>query len=91
MFFLKKGKEMNASEIIGLMSEIFGLIIRITGLGLAVSGIIEIFRDLILMLGQISFGSFVELLFGIPALVIGIWFLRGAPWLLSFSYPQQKI
>jgi hypothetical protein len=81
---------MNASEISSLIPEIFGLIVRVTGLGIAVTGIIEIFRDLIVMLGHISFGSFIELLFGIPALVIGIWFLRGAPWLLSFSYPQQK-
>ena len=88
---MKKGKEMNTSEILSLIPEVFGLIIRVTGLGIAVSGIIEIFRNLIVMLGNISFGSFVELLFCIPALIIGIWFLRGAPWLLSFSYPQQKI
>ena len=82
---------MNASEIIGLMSEIFGLIIRITGLALAVSGTINIFQALIMMVQNVSISSFMNLFFGVPALVIGIWFLRGAPWLLSFSYPQQKI
>ena len=82
---------MNASEILGLIPEIFGLIIRVTGLALVVSGIINIFQDLIVMLGHISIGSFIELLFGIPALLFGIWFLRGAPWLVSFSYPQHKI
>jgi hypothetical protein len=88
---LKKGKEMNASEISGIIPEIFGLIIRVTGLAIAVSGVINIFQGLIMMMGDISIRSFLELFFGVPALVIGIWFLRGAPWLLSFSYPQDKI
>ena len=82
---------MNASEISSLIPEIFGLIVRITGLALAVTGIIEIFQDLIMMVGDISIRSFMDLLFSIPVLLLGIWFLRGAPWLLSFSYPQQKI
>ena len=82
---------MNASEISGLIPEIFGLIVRITGLTLALSGINEIYQDVLGFVQDISFRSYMELLFGIPALVIGIWFLRGAPWLMSFSYPPQKM
>jgi hypothetical protein len=68
-------------------SEIFGLIIRCTGLALSLLGIHEVYRALIMMVQVISMISFMPVLFGIPALLLGIWFLRGAPWLISFSYP----
>ena len=79
---------MNASEI---FSGIFGLIIRCAGLSLTLLGINDIYRTLIMLVQGISMTSFIPLLFGIPCLLIGIWFLRGAPWLMSFSYPQNKI
>jgi len=71
-------------------SEIFGLIIRCAGLALTLLGIHDVYRALIMVVQAISMTSFIPLLFGIPALLLGIWFLRGAPWLLSFSYPQHK-
>ena len=80
---------MNATEILSSIPEIFGLIIRITGLALAVSKINDILQALIMMLGGIFIRSFVDLLFCIPVFLLGIWFLRGAPWLMSFSYPQN--
>jgi hypothetical protein len=43
-----------------------------------------------MLVQAISVTSFMPLLFGIPNLLLGIWFLRGAPWLMSFSYPQHK-
>ena len=72
-------------------SEIFGIIIRCTGLALTLLGIHEVYRALIMAVQDISMTSFIPLLFGIPNLLLGIWFLRGAPWLMSFSYPQHKI
>jgi hypothetical protein len=82
----KKGKEMNASEI---FSGIFGLIIRCIGLALILMGINHIYRALIMVVQSISITSLTPLLFGIPMLLLGIWFLRGAPQLMSFSYPQN--
>ncbi len=70
-------------------SEIFGLIIRCTGLALTLLGINDVYRALIMVVQAISMISFMPLLFGIPCLLLGIWFLRGAPWLMSFSYPQN--
>ena len=71
-------------------SEIFGLIIRSVGLALSLLGIHEVYRAIIMLVQGISLTSFMPLLFGIPNLLIGIWFLRGAPWLMSFSYPEHK-
>jgi len=71
-------------------SEIFGLIIRCAGLVLSLLGIHDIYRAFIMLVQVISMISFTPLLFGIPALLLGIWFLRGAPQLMSFSYPQNK-
>ena len=72
-------------------SEIFGLIIRCTGLALTLLGIHNVYRALIMLVQVLSTSSFILLLFGVPSLLLGIWFLRGAPWLLSFSYPQDQI
>jgi hypothetical protein len=72
-------------------SEIFGLIIRCAGLALSLLGIHDIYRAFIMLVQVISMTSFAPLLFGVPALLLGIWFLRGAPRLMSFSYPQYKI
>jgi len=72
------------------VSEIFGLIIRCTGLALTLLGIHEVYRALIMVVQVISMRSFMPLLFGIPMLLIGVWFLHGAPQLISFSYPENK-
>jgi len=79
---------MNASEI---FSGIFGLIIRCAGLSLTLLGINDIYRALIMFVQVVSITSFIPFLFGIPCLLIGVWFLRGAQQLMSFSYPQYKI
>jgi hypothetical protein len=71
-------------------SEIFGLIIRCIGLGLILMGINHIYRALIMLVQVISITSFTPLLFGIPMLLLGAWFLRGAPQLMSFSYPRHN-
>lgn len=78
---------MNALEI---FSNIFGLIIRCTGLALTLLGISHIYRALIMLVQTISMISFMPVLYGIPCLLIGIWFLRGASQLMSFSYPENK-
>jgi hypothetical protein len=70
-------------------SEIFGVIIRCAGLALSLLGINDIYRALIMLVQVISITSFMPVLFGIPCLLIGVWFLRGAPLLMPFSYPQN--
>ena len=73
------------------VSEIFGLITRVIGLLVTLSGINNIYHALIMMVQDISISSFIDLLIGIPVLLLGIWLLRGAPWLMSYSYPQYNI
>ena len=80
---MKKGEQMNTSEI-------FGLVVRCAGLGLALLGIHEVYRALVMVVQAFEGISFVPLLFGIPNLLLGIWFLRGATWLISFCYPQHQ-
>ena len=71
-------------------SEIFGIIIRCTGLALTLIGINHIYRAVILFVQVITITSLISLLYGVPALLIGIWFLHGAPQLMSFSYPNVQ-
>ena len=63
--------------------DIFGLIVRITGLALAVSGLRAIPR-----LHGVS--ALYAVLFGIPYILVTVYFLRGAPALMAFSYPGEK-
>lgn len=72
------------------VSEIFGLIIRCADLALSLLGIFQVYRAFIMLVQVISVTSFMPVLFGIPCLFIGVWFLHGAPQLMSFSYPNIK-
>jgi len=72
------------------ISDIFGLIIRCTGLALTLRGIHDVYRAFIIFVQTISLTPLTSLLFGIPILLLGGWFLRGAPQLMSFSYPNIK-
>ena len=72
-------------------SEVFGIFIRCVGLVLALFGLHELFRTVIMLLQNISVFSLSPLMLGIPTLVLGVWLLRGAPWLVFFSYPQGQM
>jgi len=70
-------------------SEIFTLIVRVIGLTMALSELGKIARMIIFEWGLVP--RFLELLIkDIPTLLIGLWFLRGAPKLIKFAYPEEK-
>lgn len=71
-------------------SEIFGIVIRVIGLIITLIGIYDIYRAFIMFVQVQSIGSLSPLLFGVPSFLLGIWLLGGAPWLMLFSYPEQK-
>jgi hypothetical protein len=78
--------------------EIFALIVRSAGLFVTLLGLHETYRTIIMLLQRFTTSSgsivpplsssFIPALFGVPCLLLGVWFLRGAPWLVSFSYPE---
>ena len=72
-------------------SEVFGIFIRCVGLVLALVGLNALYRAVIMLVQNIAFVSFTPLVLGIPTLVLGVWFLRGAPWLVFFSYHQGQM
>jgi len=71
--------------------EVFGLFIRCVGLVLALAGLHGLYRAVIMLVQNIAAISFMPLIFGIPTLVLGVWFLRGAAWLMLFSYRQGQM
>jgi hypothetical protein len=85
----RKGIEMNQSEI-------FSLIIRIVGLLLILSGINHIYNAFMELVGMIirfnfNLSSLAAILNVVITILIGIWFLKGAPKLVAFSYPSKQI
>ncbi len=71
--------------------EVFGIFIRCVGLVLALVGLHGLYRAVIMLVQNITAVSFMHLIFGIPTLVLGVWLLHGAPWLIFFSYRQGEI
>jgi len=67
-------------------SELFGVVVRGIGLIMTICGIWQVsFATLELALG--GPGNRIEmLLYGIPTLLVGLWFLRGAKSLMLFAY-----
>ena len=72
--------------------EIFELFVRCLGLLLVLYGFYPIYLFLIWLLpGVASPQAFSLLLYlGIPCLVIGLYFLRGAKKLVFFVYPEKE-
>ena len=69
-------------------SELFGVVVRVTGLILSLVGIWQVSIGIL----NLVFGGPVILPFllrGVPMLIIGRWFLRGAPKLITFAYPEE--
>lgn len=62
-----------------------GLVVRCLGLPLSLYGAHHVYRIILRLVGSpIDWASF--FIFGVPSLVVGVWFLRGAPRLISFCY-----
>ena len=62
-------------------SEVFGVVVRSAGLFLTVSAL----GSLITALAAPAI-----LLLVIPTLFVGLWFLRGAPVVIHFAYPDRN-
>ena len=70
--------------------DIFGLFVRCVGVMLSLIGLNQLYRAVIMM-AQGAFGAaLVPLVSAVPASVLGLWFLRGASSLVSFSYPPEE-
>ena len=67
-------------------AELFGVVIRTIGLLLLVSAVSQILWALINLIGGGPGNAAVMLLIGIPCFLVGSWFLRGAPILVSYAY-----
>ena len=73
---------MKAAEVFGIVVRAVGLIVVLLALGLIFPAILSL-----VMGGP---GELIGLLFyGIPALVVGLWLLRGAGPLVSFAFPRN--
>jgi len=72
--------------------DIFGLFIRCLGLLLVLYGLYPIYLLFIWLIPGVTSSHAIPLLLylGIPCLVIGLYFLRGAKCLVSFCYPAKE-
>jgi hypothetical protein len=68
--------------------QLFGVAVRTIGLVMALSGAFSSALGLLLLV----FGAPVLLIMitGIPALLVGLWLLRGPGWLIAFAYPEAQ-
>jgi len=71
--------------------EVFGIFIRCLGLVMVCSGLSKLYQAVIMLVHNTITGFLTQLLVSILALIIGVWFIRGAPWLISFSYRQDSM
>jgi len=71
-------------------SDLFGVVVRTIGLIIIVlAALWQVFRA-IASLDDWGSGNVVGMLvYGIPALLVGLWFLRGAKALISFAFPED--
>ncbi len=73
--------------------DLFGVVVRVAGLVLVMYALWNLwfaFFQLVGMAGPKDFNLAWYFAFGVPALVVGLYFLRGAPHLLRFSYPDRR-
>ncbi len=70
-------------------SEMFGVIVRTIGLVIVLTALFQVFFAILNLVGGGPGNVVVMLLYGIPALLVGLWFLRGAKALISFAFPED--
>jgi len=74
---------MKTTEVFGIVVRTLGLIVVLIALGLILPAMLSL-----VMGGP---GALIGLLFyGIPALVVGLWLLRGARPIVSFAFPKGR-
>ena len=70
--------------------EAFGVAIRVFGLAITLYSLWLLLSTLALLFAGLGEGTAGFFIMQIVALVVGIYFLRGAPVVLRFSYPGEK-
>ena len=70
-------------------SELFGVLVRIIGLVIVLTALCQIAFAILNLIGGGPGNVGAMLLYGIPALLVGLWFLRGARALVSFAFPED--
>ncbi len=71
--------------------EVFGIFIRCVGVVIVCFSLSAFSQAVLMLVHNTITGFLTQLLFGILALILGVWFIRGAPWLISFSYRQDSM
>ena len=70
-------------------SELFGVFVRTMGLFLVLGALCQIFLAILNLVGGGPQNVFGMLLYGVPVLLVGLWFLRGPKALISFAFPKE--
>lgn len=71
-------------------TEVFGVVVRSVGLvTILVASAQTLFALLVIVLGGPANGPGL-LIFSLPALVAGLWLLRGASAVVGFAYPDES-
>ena len=73
--------------------DLFGVVIRVAGLILIMYALWNLWFALFQLggvAGPKDIGLTWYFAFGVPALLLGLYFLRGAPHILRFSYPERR-
>ncbi|MBN2128483.1 MAG: hypothetical protein JW741_03270 [Sedimentisphaerales bacterium] len=71
-------------------ADVFGVIVRTIGLLILLGALWQIALGLLALLGGGPYNTIALLLSGIPALLLGLWFLKGAKFLMAYAYPKEE-
>ena len=72
--------------------DIFGLVIRLIGLALFVLGLSYLYSPIAMVFRPSStdYPMSEYILFGVICVLVGAYFVRGAPHILRFAYPEKE-
>lgn len=71
-------------------SEVFGVVIRTIGLLLLMFAVAQFLMALLNLMGGGPGNAAAMILGGTPSLLVGLWFLRGAPIIVSYAYRLDR-
>ena len=71
-------------------SEVFGIVIRVFGLSMTVYSLWSLASSIALSFSGVDVVSVWYVISAVAGLVLGIYFLKGAPLVLHFSYPHER-
>ena len=71
-------------------SDVFGVIVRTIGLLVLLAALWQIAVALLTLVAGGPGNALALLLSGIPALLLGLWLLSGAKFLIAYAYPKKE-